>query len=504
MKQTIKSYSKILSDSDFNQLTNIAKYYTKVKNEIFNQYGSVQGLQYINYPRQIRDKWVKTGYAIKFNLPARYWKQAFDEAWSNIKSNWQLCFNEVKKAIYRNKYLTKDEKKYCYYMLKAPELLYKIITNKLFVLPDKLKCLDIEPTINKWLKSKIRKYQNKKPYCKSANNFMLDTSMYNYSNNILYIMNLEPRKRIAVELTNKANFKHTIRIILKDNYIEIHEAIKVKPIQNWTQSKVIGIDKGFSELIHTSEDKAYGEQLNDLLKKESDRLSEKNKKRNKLYALAKKYEERNDYKKIRHIKKYNLGKIKYNAQKQSNKSKMKSYINHSLNIFFKEDKPSIIAIENLNFNNWYKPLYKKVKRYLASWVKGIIQSRIEFKAYKNKCKLAIVNPAYSSQICSYCGYLDVTNRKGDVFHCQYCGRALHAGYNASLNIANRINDGEITIFTPYKDVKQILLDRFNKSVGGSCKSATGSTMTLDTSTPDRNQSESEMQVKHIRISIDFI
>ena len=41
---------------------------------------------------------------------------------------------------------------------------------------------------------------------------------------------------------------------------------------------------------------------------------------------------------------------------------------------------------------------------------------------------------------------------------------MDADYNASCNIGDRKNDIEITLYTPYKKVKEILLKRYNLSL----------------------------------------
>jgi transposase len=45
-----------------------------------------------------------------------------------------------------------------------------------------------------------------------------------------------------------------------------------------------------------------------------------------------------------------------------------------------------------------------------------------------------INPAYTSQTCSSCGFKHKNNRLGEKFLCLDCGNALDADYNASLNI----------------------------------------------------------------------
>jgi transposase len=45
-----------------------------------------------------------------------------------------------------------------------------------------------------------------------------------------------------------------------------------------------------------------------------------------------------------------------------------------------------------------------------------------------------IDPKYTSQKCSGCGYVDKNNRHGSVFKCRNCGFELNADLNASRNI----------------------------------------------------------------------
>ena len=52
--------------------------------------------------------------------------------------------------------------------------------------------------------------------------------------------------------------------------------------------------------------------------------------------------------------------------------------------------------------------------------------------------MAKVNPAYTSQTCSRCGYTHKANRPSQaLFACQACGWALNADHNAAINILVR-------------------------------------------------------------------
>ena len=62
---------------------------------------------------------------------------------------------------------------------------------------------------------------------------------------------------------------------------------------------------------------------------------------------------------------------------------------------------------------------------------------IEYKAERENIKVRYINPAYTSQKCSKCGYIDKENRKTQSeFNCLECGLKLNADHNAAINIAN--------------------------------------------------------------------
>lgn len=60
---------------------------------------------------------------------------------------------------------------------------------------------------------------------------------------------------------------------------------------------------------------------------------------------------------------------------------------------------------------------------------------IEGKAKLEGIVVKYVNPAYTSQACSKCGYTSRSNRKNQSdFVCEECGFKANADYNASVNI----------------------------------------------------------------------
>ena len=284
--------------------------------------------------------------------------------------------------------------------------------------------------------------------------------MYTYTTEdhhlLIEMTSTKPRKRVRINLTDQNKYHGNIRVILKETKIELHHLVKTKQRIAWTEKNEIGIDKGFRTLIATSSGNLYGENLNGLLNKETERLNNKNKLRNPYWALAKKYEKEGNFKKAQNIWKNNFGKIKYKKQKGKHDATVKSYINFSLNQFFIMEKPSMIISEDLSFVSWKDKFPKHIKRKLSRWIKGYVKERIEFKCKVWGVEYQLVNAAYTSQICHKCGKFGT--RKLDNFECPSHGK-IHADINAGNNIKQRKNDHEIKRFTPYKEVKKILKER---------------------------------------------
>ena len=155
-------------------------------------------------------------------------------------------------------------------------------------------------------------------------------------------------------------------------------------------------------------------------------------------------------------KENNLGKKKYSKEKHRHDENVKSYINFCLNNLLEQEKPKEIVMEQLDFVNWNDRFPKSVKRKLSRWIKGYIRERVEYKCSLCSIKCTYINPAYTSKVCNICGSFGTRN--GDTFTCPKCGK-LHSDINASKNILNRKTDEQITLYTPYKKVKAILLDR---------------------------------------------
>jgi putative transposase len=71
-----------------------------------------------------------------------------------------------------------------------------------------------------------------------------------------------------------------------------------------------------------------------------------------------------------------------------------------------------------------------------SWAFFQLRLFLAYKAAWAGVEVRLVDPAYTSQTCSRCGYCAASNRQSQSsFLCQQCGFCCHADYNAAVNIS---------------------------------------------------------------------
>ena len=97
---------------------------------------------------------------------------------------------------------------------------------------------------------------------------------------------------------------------------------------------------------------------------------------------------------------------------------------------------------------------------MSGWAKGSLAEALESVSQARGSCLRLVNCAYTSQMDSNTGRLE-GRRVGDKFY-HVNGDVSQADINASVNIKHRGDDTEITLYTPYKEVKKILLYRLTE------------------------------------------
>jgi putative transposase len=223
---------------------------------------------------------------------------------------------------------------------------------------------------------------------------------------------------ISISNSNSLNYnKYKISVCLIKN---------IKKEKYLPKINKLALDLGLNNLFATNIGELYGRKFSRLLKKYDEIVSllAKNRQKQKLKTLSKKYK-----KLINKIKAY-----------------LKNEINRVINNLIKNNRPKEIVVERLNFTS--PKLSKKLNRMLSNFGKNIIEEKFESIKERYGIEITQINPAYTSQECSKCGYVEKKNRKSQAkFICGFCGKKQNADINSSKNILARSSSSLKDIFT---------------------------------------------------------
>jgi len=122
----------------------------------------------------------------------------------------------------------------------------------------------------------------------------------------------------------------------------------------------------------------------------------------------------------------------YERYKSREKNFAKNYqhkVSSEIVKFTLKNNAKYINIEYLSNNSFKEKL-------LSLWGYYQLQQFITYKAEKAGITVRLINPYFTSQVCSSCGYWDKNNRiNQSSFVCKYCGNEINADRNASINIS---------------------------------------------------------------------
>jgi putative transposase len=96
------------------------------------------------------------------------------------------------------------------------------------------------------------------------------------------------------------------------------------------------------------------------------------------------------------------------------------------------DQYQYICIEDLNIKNMIEGSHFAKSIMDASW--NQFRQFLTYKAAEAGRKLGLVNPAYTSQVCSQCGHLEPKKLTEREHKCSQCGYRAHRDFNAAQNI----------------------------------------------------------------------
>lgn len=193
--------------------------------------------------------------------------------------------------------------------------------------------------------------------------------------------------------------KNSIRISEKDITLIYEKQNKEKKVFT-PKSLSLGVDLGYKKAISVSNNKFYGQNLEEIYKK--------------------------IVRKQRKSKAYNRTLI-YRTNET----------NRIVNKFLYENDFDCLFIEDLKNVKNKSSLPTKVNNHLQYWIYKQVIDKLEKSSDEEGFLITKVDPAYTSQTCSKCGTLDKNSRNGEIFICSSCKIELDADLNAAKNILHR-------------------------------------------------------------------
>ena len=441
-KVTRLLHSQGLNRDKYDCLARIAILCGQVRADAWQRCSGVSAV--LQSPYNIRDAWMAEG-CDWHGLPARLGKAVLTDALGDMAAAREAAKVPVKRAI-RHRTRNDDAER---------KRLYSLLRRNLW-------------TEDPFLHRQMRK-RWKGGRSHGTNQLVADAGSYTtkvwHGRAWVYLQCPERGQRIAIPLKGTYLPSGTLRILLRDHgQVEVHYAVdetevcRTRPCGDAT----VGVDKGYTEAYTDSDGERHGEGLGDLLAAESDHQKVKGQCRNQLRAVAEKHAAKGHHRKAHNIRRHNLGRNQWNHRQRRHKKRTRNLLCQAAHAVV--DKADTIACEDLSARMQSAPYrHRDTHRRLRGWVKGVMADTLTSISRRRGSAPALVNPAYTSQIDSRTG-LWQGRRQGDRFYC--CdGVVLDADVNAACNIRARLYDAEITLYTPYRDVRALLAERTRTAVG---------------------------------------
>jgi IS605 OrfB family transposase len=214
-------------------------------------------------------------------------------------------------------------------------------------------------------------------------------------------LNLPSKKHKHFHKYSDWKLKNSVRLRKFQNKYYIDFYFEKESPELKLQGKDIGLDCGYKKLLISSENKLYDTGLQNIYEKISRRKQ---------------------------------GSKNFNQSLVERDNK----INESINkLNFSEIKTIVVEdLKNVKHKSKGK-IYKKFNNKLQRWSYSKVLNRLDQHCDETGITYLKVNPAYTSQTCSCCGFIHKNNRYGEKFLCLNCGYETDADYNASVNILHR-------------------------------------------------------------------
>lgn len=436
MRVTRIAYSKNLNAGKYVELEEQARRLGKVRTLVWERFGSIAGVGVTD--RTVRNMWMADGTADSFGVLANAWKETVRDAVADIRSNREAAKVLVRRKVSRN-VMGGAERKQLYTALK-----YDKWTD--------------EPLLRRWMRGAVNRGHNhtyNQIIIRSDNvrTFVKDKDVW------LKIPGMAPRTFVAVPLNTSVHPTGTLRVILRGGKVEVHYTVDDQSLKSSHRphgASTVGVDKGYTEVLTDSDGNRYGVELGTVLRHNSDKIKERNARRAKLRSIANNAERNGNHAKAKRIRDNNLGSAKRVRQDRAHKIRVRDIVYRAVHSLV--NSAATVVAEDLS-----RPIKGKNRgpdnnRRMSAWTKGVIAHALKDVSERRGSSLLIVNAAYTSQVIP--GTSTLGRRSGDRLYCPHKGGVVwDADHAAAVNILDRYGDPDISLYTPYTRVRQILRER---------------------------------------------
>ena len=438
MMVTRIAYSHHLNDGKYTELEEQACRLGRVRSMVWDRFGSIAGVGVSD--RNVRDLWLKDGTAEQFDVTANAWKETVRDAMGDIKAHRDAAKVEVRRNIARRN-LPDEERKRLYIALK-----YDKWAN--------------DPLLRRLMRRSLRRGHNHTHNQIIIRSDLVSTFTLTEGGNVwLKVAGLKPRHPVIIPLKTTMAPTGTLRLILRGNRVEVHYVVDDKALKSAHKSHgtgTLGVDKGYTEVFTDSNGLRYGTELGAMLTTNSDKLKERNARRAKLRSITNNAADKGNHAKAQRIRDNNLGTAKKERQKRAHRTRVRDVVYTAVNGLV--DDAAVIVAEDLSRPIKGQDRGRNANRRASAWVKGIIAQALNDVSERRGSSLRLVNAAYTSQVVP--GTSTLGRRVGDRLYCPHMGGVVwDADHAAAVNILDRDGDPDISLFTSFKQVKQIIQDR---------------------------------------------
>lgn len=428
-------YSEPLPEETMEFLKGIAADCCKVKNYVYEKYSGVKYLNGLTPVYNILNEMRYCGLREQLNLPVVYYELAVADAVTNIKCNWSIVKNKIGEKITANKNLNDNDRIYLRTVLKIGSVYAAILNRQDYEMPRNAVGLDINVKRLNNLLCRLTRRTLTQPKTENVDSFRISPNGYSYKDGAMRIVCRVPRKRIPIPLKDSRRFDRQIQVHIKQDFVALAVPIETKLKKHKDYIDTIYVYIGNKDMFTLSNENIYGKSLEELTNPETERLAKKNQERYKAYMAYRQNAERGNQKKTVNIEVNNLGKLKYNRQKEKEKLRTTNFINAEINRMFQTEKPAKIVITKPVLKNKTKIYAKAANRKLARSFRGYIRERLVYKCQLNGTELIEINSNGTGKICSKCAAEG--KRQGTEFICENCGLKISVALNSAKNIQQK-------------------------------------------------------------------